>query len=156
MKQLIFIVIGIIITTTLVLYFVSGDIMVDNLQLIDIHKNISEENHFSTFSGFKILDDSSILIILNNSNNNAYFTGGNQTSKIDPFVIEKKYKIDDMFILGATQHKNDGILQLFKLDSINFENQTVTFTHYVSHVPITDSLKQFDYVGKKVIFKNDS
>lgn len=151
MKKIILIATSLVIILGSIIYLLPNNLTVDELQLIDKHTNVTEEYNFSTLSGFKILDESTILVTLNNSNNNAYFSGGEQIeSNVELFVFEKIYEIDDMFIISARQHE-DVILQIFKLGSIDIKNRTATFPHYVSHIPFTDNLKQVDYVGKKVI-----
>ena len=121
---------------------------------IDEHSNVLEKYQFSTLSGFKIIDESTILVNFNNSNNNAYFLGGKQIEQnIETFAFDKEYQINDLIILNAKQH-DDIVIQIFKLKSINNENHTVTFTHFASHLPLTDNLLQKDYVGKVVMYKS--
>lgn len=123
----------------------------DELIKVDEHLNVLEEYQFSTLSGFKIIDESTILVNFNNSNNNAYFSGGEQiVQNIEIFAFDNEYQINDLFILNAKQHE-DIVIQIFKLKSINNENHTATFTHFASHLPLTDNLLQKDYVGKVVI-----
>lgn len=123
----------------------------DNLQLIDIHSDVTTGHEFSTFRGFRIIDESTLFVIFNNHYNNGYFSGGEQIAKIDAFTLSKEYSVGDMFAIGTTGGDTKLYLQIFKLDQINIENNTATFSHFASEIPYVDDPKQSDYVGKKVI-----
>lgn len=146
------VVLSVILVSLTISFLVFSEITIkDNLQLIDVHSDVPPDHEFSTFRGFRIIDESTLYVIFNNYYNNAYFSGGEQIAKIDAFTLSKEYNVGDMFAIGTTSGDTKLYLQIFKLDQINIENNTATFNHFASEIPYIDNPKQSDYVGKKVI-----